>query len=385
MVGKIKQQGIKIGILTAFLFAASVGVSTPTYAATNATCFQFDSATGTITNYYDTEGDVPGATACPKDVAIPSSIDSTSVIAVGEGAFAWKSLTSVEIPSSITRIDNNAFSNNDLTVVTIPGSVITIGKEAFSWNKISSLTLNEGLQTIGAQAFQLNQLHSVTLPSTLTSPLSEPVDPNSEVPIVTRGVFGAQGDAIGELAMNIPMRSYLVLGSLSDYDPELRAMINTAINEAWFVAIYTKDPANPRGYTDDVDIATFQEYETNIVTGKAVMGGYLINPTTTTIAYVNSQGATLQPSVVATGQVGSTLLYGYKTSSLTSALKFPYPTNANSPTIAEQQAIQTALAAYWRVDQTQTIATPAVAGYNNTPCIFTLGNSSQSRVYLNIT
>ena len=61
------------------------------------------------------------------------------VTSIGNYAFNSTSLTSIEIPDSVTSVGNNAFAGcTSLTSVTIPDSVINIGSGAF--NNCSSLT-----------------------------------------------------------------------------------------------------------------------------------------------------------------------------------------------------------------------------------------------------
>ena len=68
------------------------------------TCFDFDEGTGTIMNYYDNEDNDPGNPACPRDVDIPGTIESVTVIAVNDSAFNAKSLTTVSILNTVTSI-----------------------------------------------------------------------------------------------------------------------------------------------------------------------------------------------------------------------------------------------------------------------------------------
>ena len=82
-----------------------------------------DGATVTITGYV---GDYT-------DVVIPPTIDSLPVVSIGTSAFnGCSSLTSVEIPDSVTSIGNSAFRGcSGLTSVEIPDSVTSVGDWAF--------------------------------------------------------------------------------------------------------------------------------------------------------------------------------------------------------------------------------------------------------------
>lgn len=131
-------------------------------------CFGFDGV-NEITDYYNNEGDSSGATACPKGVVIPSTIDGKEVISIGYGALSKKNLTSVTIPNSVTSIGGTAFFGNELATVTIPNSTTSIGELAFSGNNLTSVTIPNSVTSIGNSAFSSNNLTSITIPNTVTS------------------------------------------------------------------------------------------------------------------------------------------------------------------------------------------------------------------------
>ena len=66
-----------------------------------------------------------------------------------------RSLTSVTIPNSVTKISDNTFSDcSSLTSVTIPNSVTTIGSEAFSGcTNLQKVHIGNSVKTIGEYAF----------------------------------------------------------------------------------------------------------------------------------------------------------------------------------------------------------------------------------------
>ena len=135
------------------------------------------------------------------DIVIPSTINGKKVVAIGNRAFAMKTLLtetsmlnkenikfmsnqedkeiavgvmggdikSIVIPNTVKRIGAEAFSNNKLTSVVIPNSVISIGYSAFSNNKLTSVNISNNITTIEALAFEYNQLTSITLPEGVTS------------------------------------------------------------------------------------------------------------------------------------------------------------------------------------------------------------------------
>ena len=84
-------------------------------------------------------------------------------------------LTSITIPNSVTSIGNQCFYNcNKLTSVTIPDSVTTIGGYAFSGcSGLTSVTIGNSVTTIGNKAFGASGLTSVTIPDSVTTIGSE--------------------------------------------------------------------------------------------------------------------------------------------------------------------------------------------------------------------
>ena len=128
--------------------------------------------------------------------------ENSQLISIGSNAFqSCTSLTSITIPSGVTRIGNYAFDNcTSLTSITIPSGVTSIGMDVFKntpwWNTysadtshhygniiyindvaykatssgITSCTFREGTVSISASAFQsCTSLTSITIPSGVTS------------------------------------------------------------------------------------------------------------------------------------------------------------------------------------------------------------------------
>jgi LPXTG-motif cell wall-anchored protein len=132
-------------------------------------CFDFDSGTGNITDYYDYEANNNSNPACTREPIIPSTIGGNPVTTIGDSAFYNNQLTSVTIPNSVTSIGDHAFYRNQLTSVTIPNSVFTIENGAFSNSQLTSITIPNSVTSIGNEVFQHNQLTSVTIPNSVTS------------------------------------------------------------------------------------------------------------------------------------------------------------------------------------------------------------------------
>ena len=110
------------------------------------TCFTFDAALRSITDYEP---------SCGSEVAIPETINGVAVTSIGYGAFRNNGLTSVTIPDSVTSIGERAFYVNNLTSVTIPSSVTSIGSYAFHQNSLTSVTI-EGNPTLADPVFRRN-------------------------------------------------------------------------------------------------------------------------------------------------------------------------------------------------------------------------------------
>ena len=81
------------------------------------------------------------------------------------------SLTSITIPSGVTRFDLGAFSFcEQLTSITIPSSVKSIGDSAFyECTRLTSINISEGVTSIGHSAFAYCGFTSITIPSSVTS------------------------------------------------------------------------------------------------------------------------------------------------------------------------------------------------------------------------
>lgn len=111
--------------------------------------FSFDSSTGTIM-HYSSKG--------PKDVVIPNKINGVYVKEIGDSAFIFDKLKSVDIPNSVTIIGKQAFAQNELSSITIPNGVTSIGELAFLDNSITSIVIPASVTTIEEGAFNKNKL-----------------------------------------------------------------------------------------------------------------------------------------------------------------------------------------------------------------------------------
>lgn len=102
-----------------------------------------------------------GITSLPSDRFLGS--DNTSLTTVelpetltslGQAFSLCKSLSNINFPSGITSIPDYAFNGSFSGTLTIPSHITSIGKEAFSYSRITRLEILGVLQTIGGSAFQ---------------------------------------------------------------------------------------------------------------------------------------------------------------------------------------------------------------------------------------
>jgi hypothetical protein len=105
-------------------------------------------------------------------VTIPHEIHGIPVTIIGRGAFHGnQGITSVIIPSTVTRIDSEAFRGcTRLNSVTIPNSVTHIGVNAFSGcTALTSVVIPNSVTNIDDWAFRgCTRLASVTIPNSVT-------------------------------------------------------------------------------------------------------------------------------------------------------------------------------------------------------------------------
>lgn len=111
--------------------------------------------TGIGANAFSSTGNI-------KSLTLPSTL-----ITIGQNAFANHDLTSLVIPNGVTTIDNKAFFGNEITTLTLPGSLQNWGTSTFENNEISTINFGSGIKSIGERAFANNKLSSLTLPSSL--------------------------------------------------------------------------------------------------------------------------------------------------------------------------------------------------------------------------
>lgn len=131
----------------------------------------------------------------PSSLVIPSMVDGSSVIAIGNGAFQKTSLESVQIPTSVLSIGKRAFEGcrsltsvvfsegsklrtiaaeafigSGISNVCIPASVETLDIGVFaSCSSLTSVTIEDGsrLKTIGSYAFYNTAIENLNIPASV--------------------------------------------------------------------------------------------------------------------------------------------------------------------------------------------------------------------------
>ena len=116
---------------------------------------------------------VIGSSALKNCRSLTSINISSSVTTIGGYAFEnCSSLTSIHIPNSVTRIWGNAFANcSSLTSIHIPNSVTRIEKDVFaSCTELTSIDIPNSVKSIGEEAFKgCSNLTDINIPSSVAS------------------------------------------------------------------------------------------------------------------------------------------------------------------------------------------------------------------------
>jgi hypothetical protein len=118
---------------------------------------------------------VTSSTGCTGAVIIPVGVlqiaESAFNHAPSNGVATGAAISSVVIPSTVTRINRRAFYNATLvTSLAIPNSVTVVGDYAFyGMTSLSNLTIGSGLTEIASGVFSgATSLRSISFPSTVT-------------------------------------------------------------------------------------------------------------------------------------------------------------------------------------------------------------------------
>lgn len=94
---------------------------------------------------------------------------NNSVVSIGDSAFEFTAIESIDLPYSLRSIGELSFSSTNLKNIRIPGSLKVVGPSAFSNGQLSSVLIEEGVEEIKNNAFSRNKITTLTLPNTLRS------------------------------------------------------------------------------------------------------------------------------------------------------------------------------------------------------------------------
>jgi hypothetical protein len=112
-----------------------------------------------------------------RSVTLPESLTRIADITITNmssdgGVFeGCSALTTIVIPNGVSYIGRSAFENSGITSITLPSGITKIADSTFrGCKKLASIVIPEGVKEIGSEAFgDCSALTSVTLPSTITT------------------------------------------------------------------------------------------------------------------------------------------------------------------------------------------------------------------------
>ena len=105
------------------------------------------------------------------EITIPSKLGGKKVIEIGEKAFEYYDLKSVQISKGIKKISKNAFRGcEELKKVVLPNTVTQIGDQAFSFcHNLKSINIPKGIKKINNGIFdECVKLKKITIPKGVT-------------------------------------------------------------------------------------------------------------------------------------------------------------------------------------------------------------------------
>lgn len=155
-VNKMKTIKKSVSIMLSALILISIFTVIPITANANAEDDYYTSGDYKYTVLEDGTAKITEYIGSAAEVNIPSELDGKKVTVIGFYAFNFcESLTSVNIPDSVTGIDLFAFSNcKSLSNVNIPDSVTSIGNSAFfGCGALTSIYIPDGVTSISSEAF----------------------------------------------------------------------------------------------------------------------------------------------------------------------------------------------------------------------------------------
>lgn len=175
-------------------------------------------------------------------------------------AFAPSATGSYTIPDGVEKIGNSSFQGTALTSLEIPSSVKTIGESAFFRSALTSIVIGEAVETIGEAAFSWSALTSIVIPESVKT-IGYTAFMQSAL---TSIVIPKSVETIGEAAFS--QSSALTTVTFErETAPDIGAGIFFYCNNLTSILV----PANATGYTGDSASNNWKEWATYIKTGQA--------------------------------------------------------------------------------------------------------------------
>jgi uncharacterized repeat protein (TIGR02543 family) len=172
-----------------------------------------------------------------QDIIVPNKIEGCSVTGIGDTAFYFKGIKSVNFPNALINIGRYAFGSNYLTDVTIPNGVTTIGTNAFSNNQLTRVVFPNSVTTIGEYAFaNNNDLAEVVIPNGDTA-LGEGVFSGCSPDLI---IYGVPGSSTNDYATE----NSITFRDINEYGGDIPAKYSITVAEViGGTATVTTNPA----------------------------------------------------------------------------------------------------------------------------------------------
>ena len=196
------------------------------------------------------------------ELTLPANYNGEDYVIGGSAFRGNSSITSIEIPNSVTRIVSYAFDRcTGLTSITIPNSVTSIGQYTFyNCTGLTSITIPNSVTSIGSYAFYgCSGLTNVTIPNSVTSIENYAFE----------GCSGLKSVAIGNNVTSVGEDAFKNCKNLQTVINFSTLSISKGSSMNGYVADYADKVINaPNGSIED-------NFIFGVVSGKNILTGYL--------------------------------------------------------------------------------------------------------------
>lgn len=175
-------------------------------------------------------------------------------------AFAPSATGSYTIPDGVEKIGNSSFQGTALTSLEIPSSVKTIGESAFFRSALTSIVIGEAVETIEEAAFNSSALTSIVIPESVKTIGTSAFLRSA----LTSIVIPKSVETIGDAAFN-QSSALTTVTFEGETAPDIGAGIFFYCNNLTSILV----PANATGYTGDSASDNWKEWATYINSGQA--------------------------------------------------------------------------------------------------------------------